>query len=405
MASPVLISELQADLTNSDISTEQTVRAMAAHIRAALTDPAVQGIAALIGSPLAAPMGSRREIAGRVWAWLKQNVRFVTDEEQLERLLGRTDELELLISPPVLLRARVRQGDCDDFTMTACALLLALGCPALIKTFKCDRGEPGRWSHVCAAAVLEDGAVFPVDASHGDYAGWEVPARDVYQSQLWDMRGNKVGATMRKRGGLGGYVREPEWTGSEMTTVSGAVAGPYPGQDIMRAYYPGPASPAVRSCGLKQIARGKYGMGDCITDSQGNDYCSPSTASNGIDTSTWSSSLADSYNAALASGAGKTDPVNGVSFTGGTGTAPLVSPTSDPFASFLAQLLPTAAKLTSQALAPGAVQLANGNVLLPSGQIVAGTPTPTAGVSGISGSTILLLGGVLLAVVLVSGKK
>lgn len=387
MSSPVLISELQADLADSDVSTAQTVNAMAAHIRAALSDPVVQRVALTLAG------GSRRETAARVWAWIKQNVRFVSDEEQLERLLGRADELELLISPPVLLRARVRQGDCDDFTMLACSLLLSLGCPALIKTFKCERSDPGRWSHVCAAAVLEDGAVFPVDASHGDYAGWEVPARDVFDSQLWDMHGQKVGATMkRKTGGLGGYTPAPGWTGSEMTTTGGPQAGIYPSRDFMRAYYPG-----ARSRGLQGIARGRFGLGSCVG---GYDEYGVACA----DFTQAVDSLPPGATFDLTSGVTTNADGSVISGPGYSTFNPSSSSSSGSFnfASFLASLVPTAAKLTSQALQPGAVQLANGNVLLPNGQIVSSAPTNTLG--SISPTMLLLGGGLILVVVLMSKK-
>jgi len=314
-----------------------------------------------------------------VWEWVKRNIRFESDESQLARMLGRHDELELLISPSVLLRARDKAGDCDDFTMLCCSMLAALGVTPLIKTYKCDRSDPGRWSHVCAAAVLEDGTVFPVDASHGEYPGWEVPAQDVYESQLWDMNGNKTGGPMRQRG-LSGYVREPGWTGSEMTS-SGRVTGPYPSLDVMTAY---------RRRGLNAIAAGKYGMGDLESDAA-------AIAATGGD-NTPGPNYIDSITGDLVSGAtgqvlipGSQNP----SVAGGGGS-------SSVWANLFGQLLNSGTRLASQEIGSGATVLPNGNVLLPSGQVVSGSPASSLGIS----SSTLLIGGLLVGgLILVSVLK
>ena len=386
MSPVVRISELQADYQDTERSTAQTVAAMGAHVQAALKDPLVLATARACLDADFRP--GRLRIAGQVWAWVKQNVRFVTDEDLLLKLLGRQDELELLISPGVLLWARVKAGDCDDFTMLCCAMLAALGVPPLIKTYKCDRTEPNRWSHVCAAAILEDGSIFPVDASHGTYAGWEVPASDVYQSALWDMNGNRVGGGMgrtRSRG-LSGYTPAPGWTGNEVTTVSGPYAGPYPGGDFTRMYG------GRRWQGLNAIARGKYrGMGDdSTTTASGFDVSTLALPDSGqpalpANTSDFFTDLGDDFSSLFSPAAG------GVSTTSTTGFN---------LSNFLGQLTGSAASVAAAALAtPGAVQRADGSILLPNGTVV-----PAAS-SGVSSSTILLLGGLLFVMVLMSSKK
>jgi hypothetical protein len=379
--SPVRISEVQANYQDTELSTAQTVAEMGAHVRASLNDPELQRVAATLS-----PAYTMRDRAGAVWAWVKAHVRFVTDEVLLLDLLGRRDELELLISPGVLLRARVPAGDCDDFTMLCCALLAALGVPPLVKTYKVDRSDPARWSHVCAAAILEDGSIFPVDASHGAYAGWEVPAREVFQSQLWDMNGNRVGGSgMGRTRGLSGYVAAPNWTGSEMTTYQGPYAGPYPGGDIQRAYYP-------RAAGLRGIAAGKYrGIGDL------SDLVDPTgTGTGSIDTSDGSTITETSMSTDIQDFfSGIFNSTNGVSSSGSVGSG-----SGSSFSNFLSQLTGSAASVAAAALAtPGAVQRADGSILLPNGTIV-----PAAS-SGISSSTLLIISAVLLGVVLLSKKK
>ncbi len=360
MTQPVSISETQADYQDTEKSTAQTVREMGRHVQSALHDPAVYGIAArCLGA-------DRQAAASNVWRWLKNNVQFVSDEDQLQATMGRGDELELLIAPSVLVRADVKAGDCDDFTMLACAMLSCLGVPCVIKTFKCDSREPWRWSHVCAGAVLEDGSIFPLDASHGDYAGWEVPARDQFETALWDMAGNKVGGQKMRRG-LGNYQAECSWTGNPMTTVGGPAAGPYPQLDLMRYYYPGPS----RKAGLGAIARGKYrrGMGDVFDP------------------------YATDSGSALPPDVPITDPAIAAFLVDPTGPIPQTTSTGVPinWNSILGQVIGSGTKLGSQAL------LTPGSAILPNGTIIAGTPAGTSNLNlgGISSTTLLLIAAAL----------
>ena len=372
----VQISETQADLGNTERSTEQTVSEMCKHIRDCLKDPAIRFTALDAVSSLDGMRPTRQQVVEYIWRWCKTNIEFVPDEVQLFTLLGRRDELELLISPSVMVRMKEKKGDCDCFVMTACALLLSLGVPALIKTFKCDRDEPWRWSHVCAAAVLEDGSICPVDASHGDYAGWQVPARDTFQSQLWDMSGRKVSGG-RMQTGLNGYTPEPGYRGSALLNF-GSVAGPYPERDVFRAWVP------YRSRGLRGIARAKYGMGDA------GDVPDPTS---GGDTGLLAVDAPDFPS----------------STTGYTGGMPTVTQQQQAIAAqnaginwnnLFAQLIGSGSKLGAQALATP------GTTILPNGTIVAGTPQGTSAFSfgGIGSSGLLIAGGLLL-LVLALGKK
>ena len=369
MTQPVSISEVQADYQDTEKSTAQTVKEMGRHVQSALHDPAVYQ-----ASVDACGWGyDPTTRCVKVWKWLKRNVRFVSDETQLQATMGRGEELELLIAPSVLVRADAKAGDCDDFTMLACAMLSCLGVPSLIKTFKCDRSEPWRWSHVCAAAVLEDGSIFPLDASHGDYPGWEVPAVDQFETALWDMNGNRVGGQkgMGSRRGLGNYQKECSWTGDPMTTVGGPAAGPYPQLDLMRYYYPGPRS---RKAGLAAIARGKYrGMGATITGPDGIPMDVPDATDIGL------TPITDPVLASFL-----VDPTQPIPTTTSTGSA-------INWNSVIAQLAGAGTKLGSQAL------LTPGSALLPNGTIIAGTPQGTSNLNlgGISSTTLLLIAAAL----------
>lgn len=371
MTQPVSISEVQADYQDTEKSTAQTVKEMGRHVQSALHDPAVNQAAADACGWGYDP--TTRCV--KVWKWLKRNVRFLSDEAQLQATLGRGDELELLIAPSVMVRADVKAGDCDDFTMLACAMLSCLGVPSLIKTFKADRTEPWRWSHVCAAAVLEDGSIFPIDASHGDYPGWEVPMVDQFEVALWDMNGNRVGGKkgMQSRRGLGNYQKESSWTGDPMTTVGGPAAGPYPSLDLMRYYYPGPS----RKAGLGAIARGKYrGMGACVGGfDEFGDACTDFTPITSDPTAT-AAAINYLYN----------NPGN----TTLPSTLPGASGTIN-WASIIGNLTAAGTKLGSQALATP------GTTILPNGTIIQGTPQGTSNFSfgGISSSTLLLIAAAL----------
>jgi len=168
---------------------------------------------------------------------------------------------------------------------------------------------------------------------------------------------------MRQRG-LSGYVRESGWTGSEMTS-SGRVAGPYPNLDVMTAY---------RRRGLNAIADGKYGMGalDDAPDFQDS-------------TGQW-------INGQTGQPYGGGDYSSSSSSSGGGFN----------WSNLVGQLLGSGTRLASQAIGSGAQVLPNGNVLLPSGQVVSSSPASSLGIS----SNTLLIGGLLVGgLILVSVLK
>jgi hypothetical protein len=346
MQAPVInISEFQADHLDTERSTAQTVKKMGQHVRDAVQDPEV--MRAAVDSVVDAGPRSQVDICRCVWAWLKSHIRFVPDEVQLEKLLGRGDELELLISPSVMVRPELlggMQGDCDCFTMMGCSMLACLGIQPLIKTFKCDRREPWRWSHVCAAGRLDDGSIFPCDASHGDYPGWQVPLEATFESCLWDMNGNKVGGdTMR---GMNAYQSAPGWTGNPMTASQGV--GPYPQLDVMRYWYQ-----QKRLKGLQGIARGKYGLGD---DSTSYDPGTPTNPLLPLQTVNLPGS-------AFVDSNGNYVDYSGQTTTSGLPTSVSSSGSGIDLNTLLAQLLGAGTQIGKQALLPaGAVLLPNGTI-------------------------------------------
>ncbi len=196
MTQPIVLQREQAGLhTPSPQVTEQTVLKMCEHIRNAPADPLVQQAARSIKAqpfrPVAITDGA--PVLARLWWWVKYRVKFTQDDELIRKLFNESGHYELLISPPVLLRMLKPQGDCDDFTMLICALCLCLGFETRIVTVMCDRKRPGEYTHVFPVAFLADQKIWcPMDASHGDYPGWQVPERDVTRRTEWDLSGRVV---------------------------------------------------------------------------------------------------------------------------------------------------------------------------------------------------------------------
>lgn len=354
----VSICEVQAPLHDDNAATAQTVAMMGAHVRDSWQDPEVRRCALDAVTSSGSRPQSAADIAACVWAWCKRNIQFVTDQKHM-RALGLPVERELLISPKVMARMSQRKGDCDCITMFADSMCAALGVTPLIKTFKCDADDHNLWSHVCAAALLENGDVIPVDASHGEYFGWEVPAGDVYDSQLWDMQGRKVGPSKMQSKGLSGYVPYQGW--------SGLPAGIAPADN-----WRGVNALAERRRGLAGIRRAKYGFGDC----------GPSGY--------------DEYDQAcvyIAPGADLSAANAYINTPGATLTPAVVNQTSaaSNLTTLFSQLLGTGAQLGSQAL--------NAN------RPVVVAPAPTSLFGSSSTSTLMILGLVGLAVVVIASKK
>jgi hypothetical protein len=194
------IERFQASLDNPDLATVQTVRAMCGHIRACAADPVVLACAQQALQQFGGlGAGLPREIAAAdaCWWWVKHRVRFVQDDDAIQALLNERYQLELLVTPSVLVRMARPGGDCDDFSMLLACLLTCLGMRWRIVVVAASPSEPEVFSHVFVAAVLADGSLYPLDASHGRYPGWHVPDERIFRSQLFDEGGRNVPGGLR----------------------------------------------------------------------------------------------------------------------------------------------------------------------------------------------------------------
>jgi len=204
---PLYRSSIPGDADDNK-ATAQTIRKMCEHVRECLNDPVVKSAAeTALGRYGRVALPNLRRRAWGVWWYAKHLIKFVQDETLLASMLNEHGQRELLNPPPVMLRMKQPQGDCDDYTMLVCALLKCLGVPFEVVTVAADPTEPDRWSHVYAVALVEDGARFPMDTSHGKFPGWEVPREHIIRYQAWNESGEPVagrGPSVRSR--LNGYM-------------------------------------------------------------------------------------------------------------------------------------------------------------------------------------------------------
>lgn len=302
-----------------------------------------------------------------IWWWAKHHVVFVHHQKLLVAWLNAPDELQLLIRPDALLKMTQPKGDCAVFTTLICAMLDCAGLPWEICTVAVDPRQPGIYSHVYPRVILPDGRRIPLDASHGKWPGWEVPAEHVSAKQIWNSDGEPIEDLAPQFQGLHGVP--------------------------MEYLYGGPGMPGE--------GMGAYGMGcDCSQmDDSGN--CldpDPCASSNPIVTG------GDTTILPVVAG--------GTQLPQGPGLP--VNPNNSPAA--LQQLSQVYSQMTGQptqitANPNGTLNIGSSiaqdiNALLSGGNAIARTATgqPAAGTAtGMNTNTLLLIGGATIAVIVLVG--
>lgn len=201
MTSRVEVTRYQGDLSNPDRATAQTIAVMCDQIQQSAQDPAVQraaqdAVRRFRGGPLYVKAGINATenlgaIAESCWWAAKAALKFEHHEDRIYIWFKEQNQLQLLISPSILVRF-ASKGDCAIYTGLICAFLQALNQPYEIVTAAVDPRQPGVFGHVYPRAVMPDGTRIALDASHGSYPGWEVPAYHVIRKQVWDQDGNPI---------------------------------------------------------------------------------------------------------------------------------------------------------------------------------------------------------------------
>lgn len=162
--------------THPDGQVYTTVEMMMAYARTDAASGAISGLARNLYVS-----DSPRETVARIWQYANVNIEFRLDRDIASEagVPHAGDVAEVLIRPAdmaELIRSRGRGiGDCDDFSMFVCSLMLACGIPCRIVTVAAvDSANPNAYSHVYAC-VYVNGERIAVDSSHGTYCGWEAP--------------------------------------------------------------------------------------------------------------------------------------------------------------------------------------------------------------------------------------
>lgn len=219
MAPEARVTRFQGDLQSSDHATAETVALMCRYIRSTAQDPMVKAAARdalrrFRGGPLyqAAGIDPQKSAAAQcesVWWWAKHVLKFVHHDGLIQLWFNERDQLQLLISPDLLLRMGEPRGDCAIYTMLECAMLESLGIGYEIVTAAVDPHVPDEFSHVYPRAVLPTGKRIVLDASHGKYPGWEVPKEHTIRKQVWGPDGQPIADEAPARSGLHGYAARP----------------------------------------------------------------------------------------------------------------------------------------------------------------------------------------------------
>jgi len=356
--------------TDPDQATAETVRLMAGQIHRSAADSlvianAVDAVRRYRGGPVYAGLGGdpfqdAGAIAESAWWFAKEQLRFRHHGELLAEWLRERDQLQLLIEPSVLLRMRDMVGDCAIYSMLICAFLEALGVRWELVTLACNPSQPAIWSHVFARAVLADGRRLALDASHGKYAGWQVPREHQFRRQVWDVAGAAIAdQDPGTFSGLHNFVR------------------PH------RSNWP---------AGLGQDDSLGVDLGstvDVVGSAAGN-YALPVDSIVQGDT-------------ALATGSALGLPALGSDLSLPAGSVIVPSQSAANWPAVVAQLAKTGMTLAEiQAIQPGTVVGANGQIL----RQATGYPVTTTGISTTGASSYLMIGGLaLLAVLLLQSMR
>jgi transglutaminase-like putative cysteine protease len=114
------------------------------------THPKIRELALTIIKSKVAPRDKKSQ-ALAIGQWVQDNIYYV--HEMPERFQTPIETL------------RLAAGDCDDSTVLVCSLLETIGIPSNLVCMQIN----GVWKHIFPAAVMQNGALLPLDSTLKDY--------------------------------------------------------------------------------------------------------------------------------------------------------------------------------------------------------------------------------------------
>jgi hypothetical protein len=166
---------------DADQQVARTLGIMGQRVREDAADPAFCSWAQYVVGGVPGQL-SDMEAVEAAYSHVKGALRFQRDEVTGAGVGNYPAEevVEVLIRPREMAKFVAQgkgTGDCDDFTMYLAAILTCYGIPVEFCTVAADGRAPGNYSHVYLVAYPKVDGVpgrLALDASHGDYPGWEV---------------------------------------------------------------------------------------------------------------------------------------------------------------------------------------------------------------------------------------
>lgn len=161
--------------------------------RYAVEDSRSAGVKQL-AADLLSTSASAADYAGNVFDAVQSMMYFQRDELTAQPI--DMNAVEVLIRPVDVIAlndaGQTVPGDCDCFSMSCAALLLAGGVPCSFVTISGSANAPDAYSHVYVVAWPDSQYRMVLDASHGKAVGWEAPNHGRYRE--WAVTGFENGA-------------------------------------------------------------------------------------------------------------------------------------------------------------------------------------------------------------------
>ena len=186
------LPEYQAEVVATNprdnlVSTIDTINKMIGLVQESVGSPIVIQTAMGIMQGIGKQQPTEMDLLRGVFWWCKHHISFKEDELALVQDFG-VENLgtgkELLLSPPYLLGMPKPTGDCDDYSTLICTLLKVMEFKRVgFRTIAAHSLDPRCFTHVYVIVQLGDGSLYPLDASHGPYPGWQ--SETIFKMHDW----------------------------------------------------------------------------------------------------------------------------------------------------------------------------------------------------------------------------